>query len=237
MKNLNALAIITYDAPHRKTQDLISKLILNGYSDIHLVIIPWIERKNYVPIFKHRPSNKVSVTLDKMCERLNLQFSRIELENLDKYFKANHFKHILIGGAGILPENLAKNHKVINSHPGYLPNMKGLDAFKWAIYQGQPVGVTTHYISDKADEGELIEKQIVPIYFEDTFHSVAYRVYETEIEMLVRSISLIENKNATLESLADNRYAANRRMPHHLEIIMMNKFEVLRKNSKSFRKI
>ncbi|MDP5048336.1 MAG: hypothetical protein NWQ39_07995, partial [Saprospiraceae bacterium] len=85
--------------------------------------------------------------------------------------------------------------------------------------------------------GELIEKQIVPIYFEDTFHSVAYRVYETEIEMLVKSISLIENKNASLESLADNRYTANRRMPHHLEIIMMNKFEVLRKNSKSFRKI
>lgn len=237
MKNHNALAIITYDAPHRKTQDLILKLILNGYSNIHLVIIPWIERENYLPIFKHRPSNELSITLDKMCERLNLQFSRIELENLDKYFKENQFKHILIGGAGILPESLAKNHKVINSHPGYLPNTKGLDAFKWAIYQGQPVGVTTHYISEKADEGELIEKQIVPVYFEDTFHSVAYRVYETEIEMLVRSIRLIENKTATLESLADNRYTANRRMPHHLEIIMMNNFEVLRKNSKSFRKI
>ena len=79
MKKPNELAIITYDAPHRKTQDLISKLILNGYSDINLVIIPWVERKSYVPIFKHRPSNKVSIPLEKMCERLNLQFSRVEL--------------------------------------------------------------------------------------------------------------------------------------------------------------
>ncbi len=55
--------------------------------------------------------------------------------------------------------------------------------------------------------------------------------------MLVNSINQIENENATLESLADNRYVANRRMPHHLEIIMMNKFKEIRKKSKSFRKI
>ena len=230
------ISIITYDAPHRKTQDLVSKLILNGHSDIHLVVIPWIERKSFLPIFKHRPSKKVSITIDEMCKRFNLQSSRVDIEKLNDYFFENKFDHIIIGGAGILPESLAKNHKVINSHPGYLPNLKGLDAFKWAIYHGQPVGVTTHYISDKADEGELIEKTIIPIYYEDTFHSVAYRVYETEIEMLVNAISQIENENATLESLADDRYDANRRMPHHLEIIMMNRFDELRKKSKSFRK-
>jgi phosphoribosylglycinamide formyltransferase-1 len=231
------LAIITYDISHRKTQDLVSKLILNGYSDIHLVVIPWIERENYLPIFKHRPSNKVLVTIEEMCERLNLQFSRVDIKNLDKYFIKNQFENILIGGAGILPGSLSKNYKIINSHPGYLPNMKGLDAFKWSIYEGQPIGVTTHYISNKADEGELIEKTIIPIYFEDTFHSVAYRVYETEIEMLVNSIRQIKNKDSMLESLADDRYVANRRMPHHLEIIMMNRFEDLRKKSKSFRRI
>ncbi len=231
------IGIITYDAPHRKTQDLILKLLLNGYSDIHLVVIPWVKRKNHQPIFKHRPSKRTPVTIDEMCKRLNLKFFRVGIENLNEYFLKNRFEHILIGGAGILPEDLAKNHKIVNSHPGYLPNMKGLDAFKWAIYQGQPIGVTTHYISDKADEGELIEKTIVPIYFEDTFHSVAYRVYETEVEMLVNSISQIENKNAPLESLEDNRYVANRRMPHQLEIVMMDRFEELRKKSKSFRKI
>lgn len=229
------IAIITYDAPHRKTQDLVSKLILNGYPKIHLVIIPWVQRKNYVPIFKHRPSKKVAVSLDQMCERLNLKSSRVELIDLNPFFTENHFDHILIGGAGILPEDLAKNHKVINAHPGYLPNMKGLDAFKWAIYQQQPIGVSTHYISDKADEGLLIDKKLIPIYFEDTFHSVAYRVYETELEMLVESINMIDDNRATLESLEDDRYVANRRMPHHLERIMMSRFEDLRKQSESFR--
>jgi len=106
---------------------------------------------------------------------------------------------------------------------------------KWAIYQGQPIGVTTHYISDKADEGVLIERRIIPIFFEDTFYSLAYRVYETEIEMLVNSIKLVDNNQFANEPLDDNRYVANKRMPHHLEIIMINRFEEIRKKSSSHR--
>lgn len=231
------IAIITYDAPHRKTQDLVFKLILNGYSDIRLIVIPWAERKNYLPIFKHRPSNKVSISIDELSERLNIQFSRVKTEDLTEYFSEHKFDHILIGGAGILPEDLAKNHKIINSHPGYLPNMKGLDAFKWAIYDGEPIGVTTHYISDKADEGELIERVIVPLFFEDSFHNLSYRIYETEIDMLVNAVSVIENNGASLESLANDNFEAHRRMPHHIENIMMIKFEELRLKSQSFKTI
>ena len=212
------IGIITYDTPHRKTQDLVSKLILNGYSKLHLIVIPWVERKNFQPIFKHRPSKCVKISIEELAERLKLSYSKIEINDLNRFFSEKAFSHILIAGAGLLPEELAKNHKIINSHPGYLPNLKGLDAFKWAIYQGQPIGVTTHYISDKADEGELIEKRIIPIYFEDSFHNVAYRIYETEIEMLVDSIKLIDNKQIEHESLADNRYIANKRMPHNHEL-------------------
>ena len=134
-----------------------------------------------------------------------------------------------------MPANLSKNNKIINSHPGYLPNLKGLDALKWAIYADQPIGVSTHYISDKADEGELIERIIVPVYFEDTFHSLCYRIYDTEIDMLVNAIMMIEQNISGLDVLGDDEFRANRRMPHHIENIMISKFEDLRKKSKSFK--
>jgi len=229
------IGIITYDKPHRKTQDLVTKLFLNGYNDLHLIVIPWIDRKNFIPIFKHRPTNCVEISTEELCERFNIKFSRVDIKDLHSFFLNDSFNHIIIGGAGILPNNLAKDFKIINGHPGYLPNVRGLDALKWAIFNGQPIGVTTHYISDKADEGELIERRIIPIYFEDSFHSVANRVYETEIEMLVNSIYIIENNLASLESLTDERYIANRRMSHHNEIIMINRFEEIRKKSKSHR--
>ncbi|WP_299104117.1 formyltransferase family protein [uncultured Tenacibaculum sp.] len=231
------IGIITYDTPHRKTQDLITKLILCGYSKLHLIVIPWVERKNFEPIFKHRPSKCVDINIEELASRFSISYSKVEVSNLNTFFKEKMFNHILIAGAGLLPEELVKNHKIINAHPGYLPNVKGLDALKWAIYHGEPIGVTTHYISEKADEGELIEKATVPIYYEDSFHSLAYRVYETEIEMLVNAIKCVERKDFSLESLANDKYLANKRMPHRLEMIMMDRFEELRIKSKSSQKI
>jgi len=111
--------------------------------------------------------------------------------------------------------------------------VRGLDALKWAIYQAQPIGVTTHYIDSKADEGLLIDRRLVPLYFEDTFHSLAYRVYETEIDMLVEAIDRINSGEAPLTPLKDDRYEAHKRMPHRLELIMMARFEELRKQATS----
>lgn len=229
------IAVITYDAPHRKTQDVVARLILSGYPDVHLVVVPWTDRKNLQPIFNHRPSNRVEVSIEDLCQRVKINFTRVQLDQLNEFFARKSFDHILISGAGILPADVSRNHKIINSHPGFLPNVKGLDALKWSIYQGHPIGVTTHYISDKADEGQLIERRVIPSYFEDSFHNIAYRVYESEIEMLVKAIALIESKQASFESLDDNRYPANKRMPHHLELIMIDRFEELRRRSKSMR--
>lgn len=227
------IAVITYDAPHRKTQDVVFKLILNGYRDIQLVVLPWVKRKNFQAIYSHRPSSKVQLTIEQLAQRMHIQFERVSVDNLHTYFGQHSFDHILIAGAGLLPDVFAMNHKIINAHPGYLPNSKGLDAFKWAIYQGQPLGVTSHYISEKADEGKLIDKKIIPVYAEDSFHSLAYRIYETEIEMLVDSISRIEKNEASLASLADDVFEATRRMPNRLEPEMMERFEKIRAASKS----
>jgi hypothetical protein len=53
--------------------------------------------------------------------------------------------------------------------------------------------------------------------------------------MLVNSIKEAEKTLRAHESLADDRYAANMRMSHHHELIMMERFEELRKKSKSGR--
>ena len=222
------IAIITYDNPHRKTQDLISKLLIFGYKNIYLVIIPWKSRKNFIPIYKHRPSHATLIDLESMCLNLNIKYERVETLNLEVFFLNNNFDNIIIGGAGILPESLCKKFKIINSHPGYLPISKGLDSLKWAIFNDSPIGVTTHFISEQADEGLLIEKKIIPFYLEDSFYSLCLRVYETEIEMLVNAINLVQKKIAPLTDLNDEKYSANRRMPKDKELIMMKKFKLKR---------
>lgn len=230
------IAIITYNAPHRKTQDLLAQLTFKGYHDLMVLAIPFVQRKNFQPLFKHRPGKAVDVSLDDLCIRLGISCVHTPVEELADQVAHFQPEHTLIAGAGILPEELAKNHRVINAHPGYLPYTKGLDAFKWAIFHGQPIGVTTHYISEKADEGLLIDRKEVPVFFEDTFHSVAYRQYEMEIEMLTEAIALAEG-SLPEESLSDDRYVANRRMPHHLELKMMHQFKKMIDDAPSVKEV
>lgn len=227
------IAILTYDAPHRKTQDILFKLKGLGHKDITVIASPWVSRKSYKPVFKHRPSQALNIPLNQFCENLDYEFIKLKVSQFNSFLNERNFGHIIIGGAGILPKELVLNHKIVNSHPAYLPFSRGLDALKWAIYNEYPVGVTTHYIDDKADEGLLIDQRNVPLYYEDTFHSFAFRQYEYEIELLVASIEKVKEL-VTFKSLIDDRYTSNRRMSHHLEIKMMQKFEERRKKATSW---
>jgi phosphoribosylglycinamide formyltransferase-1 len=234
MKNeqLN-IAIITYDRAHRKTQDIITRLLIRGYRNLTAIALPWQERKNFKPLFSHRPSNCEDIQLDILCKNLSIACEKMKVEELCNYFSEKKFNHILIAGAGLLPDELVLNHNIINSHPGYLPYSKGLDAFKWAIYNGMPLGATVHYVMNTADEGTLICQELVNVEFTDTFHSVANRLYELEVKLLVESIDLLEGGLLANTSLSDANYSATRRMPHRIEIAMMARFEAMRLKSQN----
>ena len=128
-----------------------------------------------------------------LCKRLNYDFQPITADEINDYLNQNTTDFTLIAGAGLLPDDLVENHKLINSHPGWLPKVRGLDSFKWAIHNQQELGVTCHFVDSEADAGFLIEQVKVPIYKNDTFHSVAFRQYKIEINLLVRSIEIIPN--------------------------------------------
>ena len=212
--------ILTYNAPHRKTQDLLLRLKGYGYNDITVLATPWKDRKNFKPLIPHRKFNTLNIKPSDLCIRLGYEFLEIEITQLD-------FRNdlILIAGAGIIPSKIVENHSIINSHPAYLPYVRGLDSLKWAIFHNKPIGVTTHIISDQCDAGKLIRRELVPLYPWDTFHSVANRQYEMEIDMLVGSIEDI--KTASLEELSIEESDPNRRMPHKKERKLMSRFENL----------
>jgi len=158
------------------------------------------------------------------------------MSELDNHLKENNFDHILIAIGTIMPPDIVRKYKIINSHPGYLPYVKGLDSLKWAIYKKLPIGVTTHFISEQTDEGILIEKKLLPVYSEDSFHAVAFRQYEMEVEMLVNSIEIVKKPFESV-LLEDKQYLSTRRMPHRLEFEMMEIAQNLIENSPAFNEV
>lgn len=226
------IAVISYNTPHRKTQDVLHGLKAKGYQNVKIFALPFVQRENpFKPIYLHRPSKAIQVDLDDYCNNFGYDFDLTTAETLNNQLNDYKADYVIIAGAGLLPDELVENHKIINTHPGFLPLTRGLDSLKWAITKGVEIGVTTHFVDTEADAGFLIEQQYIPVYENDTFHSLANRQYETEIEMLVNSIELIPTLSE-FKSLSSNEFEATRRMPKAIEENLMQSFETYKEKYK-----
>ncbi len=215
------IGVFTYQIPHRKTYDTLCQLKARGIGgQVAVFAEPLHYQKSFRPLIEHRP--KIYGSLpgpQEMCENFGYQYFEGFQEGV---LPENSI--ILICGAGIVPQERIEKYRILNSHPGYLPNVRGLDALKWAIYDGRPIGVTTHQLGDLVDAGLIIERKLVPIYFNDTFHAVAQRQYEMEVSMLVDAV---EKVGSAHEFVQPGDFPLHKRMPHEKETRLLQRFEEL----------
>lgn len=205
------IGVITYDVPHRKTQDVLFRLKAHGFQSVECIATRFIQRKQFVPLVRHRNVNALNIHPARLCQNLGYQYT--ETINLKSYEK------VIIGGCGILPANIIEGVEVINSHPGYLPFVRGLDSLKWAILEGYPIGVTTHVVNEDIDSGILIDQRFIDIGFFDSLQNIGMEIYELEINMLIEAIN-----NPNRQPMGRGN-PPHRRMPHRLEMEMLAKFE------------
>ena len=102
-------------------------------------------------------------------------------------------------GARILNKNVIDcfSNGIINFHPGVLPENRGLDNLKWAIYNNLPQGVTTHFIDENIDVGYEIYKELLEVDVSDTLFDINSKLFDLQMEQLNK---LIEN-NFDIENL------------------------------------
>lgn len=218
------IAVLTYPVKHRKTFDVLCLLKANGYIDVKVYAVPLHYQKKKFPLIAHRP--ELSYEIPDICELCNNFGYDYQEGKLDDFcIEADRL--VLIAGAGIIPDDFVNSHKIINAHPGYIPNCRGLDALKWAIVEQQPVGVTTHLIGKYVDAGYIIERRKICIKPTDTFHAVAQRVYENEVSMLVEAIEKLNAKE--MEFIPPGDYPLHKRMPENVEIELFEAFETYKK--------
>lgn len=215
--------ILTYNDAHRKTYDVLNLLKAYGHKDVTVIALPYHYTKKQKPLINHRPQVYTAIPPDMLCKALDYKYefinSFVEITPiLDK-----EPGPILICGAGIIPAELIEKYMIINSHPGILPLVRGLDAFKWAIYEMQPIGVTTHIIDHEPDAGFLIDQKIIEVTWGDSFHSLAQKQYELEIIMLVEALEKI--KNESHKRINTEGFPIHKRMGQDLEKQLFSKFE------------
>jgi methionyl-tRNA formyltransferase len=68
---------------------------------------------------------------------------------------------LVLGGSRILRPHILSIPKVgvLNPHPGLLPAYRGVDVIPWAIYNGDPLGVTVHFVDPGVDTGDIVAQR------------------------------------------------------------------------------
>ena len=174
------VGIITYNHKHLKTEQVVFRLIEKGY-DLRIYALPFINRKSRVVQFRHRPDQETAAHVREIARFAGIPFTVCQEDtDID-----NSCDRYLVLAGRILSQECVKDKKILNCHPGIIPISRGLDSFKWAIYEMKPVGNTLHYIDAEVDAGEVLATVPTPILPSDTIASLARRHYEKEIEITV----------------------------------------------------
>ncbi len=98
------------------------------------------------------------------------------------------------GGIGILKSETlaAPGIGFVNVHPGHLPEYRGNSCPEWALYNGDPVYATAHFIDEGIDTGPVIccsRYEIRPDWNHESFRA---HLYGHCAEVLLQALELIE---------------------------------------------
>jgi phosphoribosylglycinamide formyltransferase-1 len=217
-----SIVILTYNAPHRKTFDVLCLLKAKGYENITVIAVDYHYQKIFMPIIEHRPKVNNNILPSDLSKSFGYAFEDYKTLSDFDYTRFNE-SIFLIGGSGIIPSKFAKNCRIINSHPAILPYVRGLDALKWSLLEDNPIGITIHLISDEPDCGLLIYQERVELQPFDNVQSIGIRLYDLEVRMLVESIDMLDDALVKNVMLDNNMSIAHKRMSKILEAKLLDK--------------
>lgn len=101
---------------------------------------------------------------------------------------------VLLAGTRIIKDHILRVPRVgtINAHTGWLPAYRGRNANLWAFLQGDPTGITTHFVDPGVDTGPILLREPFPIGPGDTIQGLEARAAQHCADLMVRTVSGLE---------------------------------------------
>lgn len=86
----------------------------------------------------------------------------------------------------------------INCHAGSLPFYRGRNPLNWVLINDEKsFGITTHYVDEGIDTGDIITKQEYKISDEDSYKTLLERATKECPNVLISAVKKIKNNNVT----------------------------------------
>jgi len=119
-------------------------------------------------------------------------------KNISILFKKRKVSLICLAGyMKILGKNFVKEweKKIINIHPSLLPSFKGVNAQSQAIQKGVKYsGCTIHYVSEKLDDGEILDQKVVKISNSENVKTLSKKILIEEHKLYIKVLKKLTKK-------------------------------------------
>ena len=156
---------------------------------------------------KGRGMKMVSSPVKQFAEEKNLkiyqpQKVRNNPEFIEEIKKINPDVICVVAYGKILPKELLDIPKLgaINVHGSLLPQYRGAAPIQWAVLNGdKTTGITTMYMDEGMDTGDMILKQETKIGENETTGELWERLAKIGADLLVKTLEMVEKRTAPRE--------------------------------------
>ncbi len=194
MSAITKTALFAYNFPHRKTQDFIFKMHVEGITPALIIAADPVKLNIPPASVRTKVRHRGEMHPRQIAERLDIPYVVLPHNSRDvvKAVAEHGIDLAVIAGARILKKHIIDSfrHGIINYHPGLIPQTRGLDAMLWSVYNDIPQAVTAHLIDPRVDAGRIMFVEDMPIWKDDTPFDFQERLYEMQIDMIPRSVAM-----------------------------------------------
>jgi methionyl-tRNA formyltransferase len=176
------------------------RVVVFGYSDVgHACLTHLLERRaNVVAVYTHDdspgerlwfPSVRALATEHGVPVHLDVDLSGAEalaeLRALEPELILSFYYRSLLPSAVLALPRLG----AFNMHGSLLPKYRGRAPVNWAVLHGETeTGATLHVMTPRADAGDIVDQEAVPIGPDDTAAEVQARVRDAAVVVLARQL-------------------------------------------------
>lgn len=136
-----------------------------------------------------------------------LQPEKLKNQNFIDEIKALNADLIVVVAFRILPRELfsAAKYGAINLHASLLPKYRGAAPINWAIIKGEKeTGVTTFFLKEKVDTGNIIMQEKCTIDNNDDAGIIHDKLMVLGADVLVKTLDIIESQKRNVNVLQQN---------------------------------
>lgn len=214
------IGVFAYNWPHRKTQDVLLRLWVEAMDVACVVAMDPVPLDLPESTRRVKPEHVDPVHPRKVASRMDVPYHEVQHDTPEcaALLRDHGVELGVVAGARILKDPVldAPTEGILNLHPGLIPEVRGLDALKWAIHLDAPLGVTAHLIDERVDAGRVVIRREIELKPDDTWIDLSLRQYETELAILPEAVARVAERGAdAFDRVGESEKRS--RMPPELE--------------------